>query len=38
MEIRIDTLADTRQAAREFISHIDQSTIFAFYGRKIHCL
>ena len=33
MEIRIDTLADTRQAAREFISHIDQSTIFAFYGK-----
>jgi len=33
MEIRIDTLDDARRAAHEFVSYIDQSTIFAFYGK-----
>ncbi len=33
MELKIDTLDDIRSAARTFVSHIDQSTIFAFYGK-----
>ena len=33
MQIQISTLDDIKTAAHEFVSHIDQSTIFAFYGK-----
>ena len=33
MEIRIQDLSQIRQAAREFISHMDNHTVFAFYGK-----
>ena len=33
MEIRIDKLENIREAAKQFVAAIDQSTIFAFYGK-----
>ena len=33
MEIRIQDLSQIRQAAREFISHMGNHTVFAFYGK-----
>ena len=33
MEIRIQTLDTIREAAREFIQHIGDARIFAFYGK-----
>ncbi|MBR1688097.1 MAG: tRNA (adenosine(37)-N6)-threonylcarbamoyltransferase complex ATPase subunit type 1 TsaE, partial [Prevotella sp.] len=33
MEIRIDRIENIREAARQFISHIGQHTVFAFYGK-----
>ena len=33
MEIRIDRIENIREAARQFISHIGQPTVFAFYGK-----
>ena len=32
MEIRIDKLENIREAAKQFVAAIDQSTVFAFYG------
>ncbi len=33
MEIRIDSLEHIREAAREFIKHIGERRVFAFYGK-----
>ena len=33
MEIRIDKLENIREAAKQFVAAIDQSTVFAFYGK-----
>ena len=33
MEIRIDKLENIREAAKQFVAAIDQSTLFAFYGK-----
>lgn len=33
MEIRISDLNEIREAAREFIAHIGNHTVFAFYGQ-----
>jgi len=33
MEIRIDSLEHIREAAREFIEHIGDHCVFAFYGK-----
>ena len=33
MEIRIDKLENIREAAKHFVAAIDQSTVFAFYGK-----
>jgi len=33
MEIHVNTLTDIRAAARQFVSHIGQHTVFAFYGQ-----
>ena len=33
MEIRIDNLEKIREAAREFVANIGDSTVFAFYGK-----
>jgi tRNA threonylcarbamoyladenosine biosynthesis protein TsaE len=33
MEIRIENIDHIREAAREFISHIGQARVFAFYGK-----
>ena len=33
MEIRIDNLEHIREAAREFIEHIGDHCVFAFYGK-----
>ncbi len=33
MKIRISSLDTIRDAAREFVAAIDQSTVFAFYGK-----
>jgi tRNA threonylcarbamoyladenosine biosynthesis protein TsaE len=33
MDIRIQNVEDIREAAREFISHMDDHTVFAFYGK-----
>lgn len=33
MEIKIKDIAHIHEAAREFIQHIDQHTVFAFYGK-----
>ncbi len=33
MEIRIDKLENIREAAKQFVTAIDQSTVFAFYGK-----
>ena len=33
MEIRIENLEKIREAAREFVSNIGDSTVFAFYGK-----
>ena len=33
MEIKINTLADMPAAAKTFIDAMDQSTVFAFYGK-----
>ena len=33
MEIKIQDLEHIREAAREFISHIDERRVFAFYGK-----
>ena len=33
MEIRIDSLEHIREAAREFIEHIGDRRVFAFYGK-----
>lgn len=32
MEIKINSLDDIRQAAKEFVAHIGDATVFAFYG------
>lgn len=32
MEIKIDSLDGIREAAKEFVAHIDDATVFAFYG------
>lgn len=33
MEIRIDNLENIREAAKEFVANIGESTVFAFYGK-----
>lgn len=33
MEIRINSLDTIREAAREFINHIGEARVFAFYGK-----
>ena len=33
MEIRIDKLENIREAAKQFVAAIHQSTVFAFYGK-----
>ena len=33
MQIRIDSIQQIREAARQFISNIGQHTVFAFYGK-----
>ena len=33
MEIRIDKQENIREAAKQFVAAIDQSTVFAFYGK-----
>ena len=33
MEIKINSLDDIREAAREFIQHIGEARVFAFYGK-----
>ena len=33
MEIRIENLEKIREAAREFVANIGDSTVFAFYGK-----
>ena len=33
MEIRIENLEKIREAAREFVANIGESTVFAFYGK-----
>ena len=33
MEIRIENLEEIREAAREFVANIGESTVFAFYGK-----
>ena len=33
MEIRIETIEKIREAAREFVANIGDSTVFAFYGK-----
>ena len=33
MEIRIENLEKIREAAREFVANIGESTMFAFYGK-----
>lgn len=33
MEIKIQNLDNIREAAREFIDHIGENTVFAFYGK-----
>ena len=33
MEIRIESIEQIREAAREFISHIGERRVFAFYGK-----
>ena len=33
MEIKIQDIAHIHEAAHEFIQHIDQHTVFAFYGK-----
>jgi len=33
MEIRIENLDNIRAAAREFIQHMDEARVFAFYGK-----
>lgn len=33
MEIKIDKLENIREAAKQFVAAIDQSTVFAFYGK-----
>ena len=33
MEIRIENLENIREAAREFVANIGESTVFAFYGK-----
>ena len=32
MEIKIDSLDGIREAAKEFVAHIGDATVFAFYG------
>ncbi|MBR5763494.1 MAG: tRNA (adenosine(37)-N6)-threonylcarbamoyltransferase complex ATPase subunit type 1 TsaE, partial [Bacteroidaceae bacterium] len=33
MEIRIDSLDNIKEAAKQFVAAIDQNTVFAFYGK-----
>ena len=33
MEIRIENIEKIREAAREFVANIGESTVFAFYGK-----
>ena len=33
MEIRINTLADINEAAKQFIANMGDSKVFAFYGK-----
>lgn len=33
MQIKIDSLESIREAARQFIDHMGESTVFAFYGK-----
>ena len=33
MEIRIENIENIREAAREFVANIGDSTVFAFYGK-----
>lgn len=33
MEIRIDSLENIREAARQFVGSMGESTVFAFYGK-----
>ncbi len=33
MEIRINSIDGIREAAREFIQHIGEARVFAFYGK-----
>ena len=33
MEIRVDTLADINEAAKQFIANMGDSKVFAFYGK-----
>ena len=33
MEIRIDSLNNIKEAAKQFVAAIDQNTVFAFYGK-----
>ena len=33
MEIKIDSLDNIKEAAKQFVAAIDQNTVFAFYGK-----
>ena len=33
MEIKIENIENIREAAREFVANIGESTVFAFYGK-----
>ena len=33
MEIKIDSLDNIKEAAKQFVTAIDQNTVFAFYGK-----
>ena len=33
MEIKIDSLDNIKEAAKQFVAAIDQTTVFAFYGK-----